>query len=40
MKESQRMEKKDNVKTDEEVLVISRVWGFGAAGQGSQLEDK
>ncbi len=40
MKESQRMEQKDKVKTDQEVLVTSRVGGFWAAGLGPKLEDK
>ena len=40
MKESQWMEQKDKVKPDQEVLVMSRVGEFWAAGQGPQLEDK
>ena len=40
MKESQRMEQKDKVKTDQEVLVMSRVEGSWAEGQGPKLEDK
>ncbi len=40
MKESQRMEQKDKVETEQEVLVRSRVGGSWAAGQGPQLEDK
>ncbi len=40
MKESQGMEQKDKVKTDQEVLVMSRIGGSGAEGQRLQLEDK
>ena len=34
MKESQEMEQKDKVKTDQEVLVMSRVGGLGPKGKG------
>ena len=40
MKESQKIEQKDNVKTDQKVLVMSRVGESWAKGQGPKLEDK
>ncbi len=40
MKESQRMEQKDKVETDQEVLVTSKVRGSWAAELRAQLEDE